>query len=390
MHTIELECPACDELLELDAGFAGGVCRCSSCGTLMTVPSDAASGGHAEQLTRPDRPDDPSGMSGMGDAAAAPEPASRDRPTRRGGGRQRPGRPTKRGQRSKADRRGKGNDKRSRAGGGHSTETIEQGVYTTASGRQVRIDKPMRVPMAQSKRKGIRIATTVVFFSIVLVVVAVGGAAIWYMLDNPKGGPRTDPNEPYVETDPTQFVYNAAANPFELEHPNVVGLPLQGTVAVVFENAPANAAWLEPMAAMVAAGLGRPGGEAKVLVYAAGPDGITSLGRTPQPPNSVTDGALAGLFTDNNTRTGDVARALRYAIQDNATTVVLITGQPSGDTVAGLQDELESHPGVVLHAVMLNGFATEYRSFVRGRDGGRFISLSVSAVLDWQDEAAEE
>jgi hypothetical protein len=394
MHTIELECPACDELLELDAGFAGGVCRCSSCGTLMTVPSDAQAGGHAEQLTRPDRPDDPSGMSGMGEAAGAEEPSAGDRPTRRGGGRQRPGRPTKRGQRGKAGRHGKGKrggqGKRPRAGGDRSAETIEQGVYTTASGRQVRIDRPTRVPMAQSKRKGIRIATTLVFFSIVLVVVAVGGAAIWYMLANPKGGPRTDPHEPYVETDPTQFVYNAAANPFELEQPNVVGLPVKGTVAVVFENTPSNADWLEPVTAMVAAGLSRPGGEAKVLVYAAGPDGVASLGRTPQPLNRVTATDLARVLSDRNTRTGDVARALRYAIQDNADAVVLITGQPSADAVADWRDEFASHPGVVLHAVMLNGFSTDYRSWVRERDGGRFISLSVSEVLDWQDEAVGE
>ena len=42
MGLLELECPHCDKLLELDAGFAGSVCRCSKCGTLMTVPAEAS------------------------------------------------------------------------------------------------------------------------------------------------------------------------------------------------------------------------------------------------------------------------------------------------------------------------------------------------------------
>ncbi len=40
MQTINLPCPGCHTVLELDAGFAGGVCRCSNCGILMTVPID--------------------------------------------------------------------------------------------------------------------------------------------------------------------------------------------------------------------------------------------------------------------------------------------------------------------------------------------------------------
>ena len=39
LKLIELECPGCSERLELDAGFAGGVCRCQHCGTIQTVPS---------------------------------------------------------------------------------------------------------------------------------------------------------------------------------------------------------------------------------------------------------------------------------------------------------------------------------------------------------------
>ncbi len=52
---IELECPSCGQLLELDAGFAGGVCRCSDCGTLMTVPKHP----DREDAAPAPRPDSP-------------------------------------------------------------------------------------------------------------------------------------------------------------------------------------------------------------------------------------------------------------------------------------------------------------------------------------------
>lgn len=59
---INLLCPNCSTELEIDDGFRGGVCRCFSCGTLMTVPADPNQ--EAQQLSRqerPARPDEPGG-----------------------------------------------------------------------------------------------------------------------------------------------------------------------------------------------------------------------------------------------------------------------------------------------------------------------------------------
>lgn len=53
---IALNCPSCSAQLDVDDGFRGGVCRCSSCGTLMTVPN-APGRGRPEALKRPETPD---------------------------------------------------------------------------------------------------------------------------------------------------------------------------------------------------------------------------------------------------------------------------------------------------------------------------------------------
>src|ERR1700710_2160597 len=35
---IQINCTQCQEVLQIDDAFAGGVCRCKHCGTIQTVP----------------------------------------------------------------------------------------------------------------------------------------------------------------------------------------------------------------------------------------------------------------------------------------------------------------------------------------------------------------
>ena len=61
MERLQVRCPRCKDELELDPGFAGGVCRCSSCGALMTVPGEEPGSGRRFKRKRSDRPDVPTG-----------------------------------------------------------------------------------------------------------------------------------------------------------------------------------------------------------------------------------------------------------------------------------------------------------------------------------------
>ncbi|MCC5828276.1 MAG: hypothetical protein JJU36_02400 [Phycisphaeraceae bacterium] len=91
MKSIHLQCPHCSALMELDAGFAGGVCRCFECGTLMTVPADPnqESPEMLVRQARPERPDAPASAArsespgARGDVASPSEslPGSTPRPS---------------------------------------------------------------------------------------------------------------------------------------------------------------------------------------------------------------------------------------------------------------------------------------------------------------------
>jgi len=377
MQTIELECPSCGELLELDTGFAGGVCRCSSCSTLMTVPADAMSGGTAEELSRPDRPDRPDapGMEASQTTGVQERASTRRTPSRKPAGR---GKKPAKGKRKTKDGRGKSTSRRG--------ERIEQGEYVTASGKTIQIDRATSVPTANRKRAGVRIATVVVFFAIVLGIVAGGALAVMYMWKDSGGG--NTPDEQQVEADPTQFDYRKSANPFTLEQPNIAGLPMHGTsVAIVVDVSDSSSYWLESVVDMLGAGLTRDGGKAVATVYAATPDGAETH------RGGLGAASLQTFFTELSSD-GDpsVASGIRRAFSDFDKVpdmLVIITSQPSEDEVQAWKGLLAGQSDTEVQVVLVDGFATSgLRSWLKDREGSRApISLSGDQILNWQDES---
>ncbi|WP_432799977.1 hypothetical protein [Poriferisphaera sp. WC338] len=59
MSKLELECPGCESVLRLDKAFAGGVCRCSHCGMLMSVPKHPTAHGQITKVQAVQRPESP-------------------------------------------------------------------------------------------------------------------------------------------------------------------------------------------------------------------------------------------------------------------------------------------------------------------------------------------
>ena len=84
---VVVQCYNCDTILELDEGFRGGVCRCSTCGSLLQVPK--ASGGSAPRarpaapgtaVTDVPRPANPNADTGLSRGQFDPRQGSGQRP----------------------------------------------------------------------------------------------------------------------------------------------------------------------------------------------------------------------------------------------------------------------------------------------------------------------
>jgi len=360
MQTLDIECPSCGEMLELDAGFAGGVCRCSNCGTLMTVPSSA---GKPESLTKPTR----SASSGSGGTRSMGTP---DTGTQRGS---RPSKPKKKS-------KGKGKP----AKGGAISATIEAGEYRTSSGKVIRVDETMRVPMAEKKKKQIRMATTIVFFSIVAAVVVVAVIGIIAITGGP-GGPGGGSGSGDVAYDP-------AANPYELPFANVMGLPVTGRTVVVVEASEYSGEWASIAGDMIGTGLSHASSDGEIaLIGAAGK------------PVAFDDGAMRGMPINANEVRGwfenlpaegeaNVAAAITAALEQDPDTLIIVHGYADTDNIQAWDALLDGKENLKLHTVFVDAEGGNSSPELEGwaaERGGEAVVLSIDQIEYLKEAAAE-
>ena len=347
-------------MLELDAGFAGGVCRCSNCGTLMTVPSDA---GKAESLTRPTS----SASVGAGGLDAMGVPDSGANPGANPGTR----RSTGRSNSSKRGKRKKGKSKKGRS----ISAKIEAGEYRTSSGKVISVDATTRVPMAESKKKQIRMATTIVFFSIIAAVVVVAAIGIIAIVDG-------------SNDDATEVAYNPAANPYTLNYANVMGLPVDGQVAVVVESSQYSAEWMEAVGDMAVASLNKEAKGSQVALIGAGAAPVLLDGGAMR-KLPLTPGELSGWF-DKLPLEGeaDMAAAIKSALDLKPDILIVVVGYADTSDIESWDALVADKEGLAVHAVHIGNSSSELQGWMGDR-GGEFVVLSVQDIQTLKEIAAE-
>lgn len=357
---INLSCPKCTTELEIDDGFAGGICRCFECGTLMTVPAKAE--GQAEILTqvRPDRPDRP-------DSPVAP--ASAEPPT--------------------AD---------TRAPQPTSPEA-EAGATTlvTASGRKVKVsdEQLKRVAVAQRRRVGIRVGTLILIF---LVIGGITAAAVVLGLnllrsiekDTPQsqqqnGAPDTGP----IDVEET-FTYDPYANPYLVDKPNLFGMPVdpgQTTpMAIVVDTSFYMQDVMDHVRGMLPMNLKTFGDRIPVQLYLAGESEIRIFPEESKPTNQWDLQALSGRLGEIEPA-GEQALvdAATVAIHDGATRVVLICSfKPTGDRLDTLATTV-SESDLKLDVIHLGRSSSSFDDYVE-QLGGRYVPIPAQRLSSWRSE----
>jgi hypothetical protein len=315
----------------------------------MTVPSDA---GKAESLTRPTSSTSlgAGGMSSMG----VPDPGpSRRRPSTK-----------------------KGKGKKSKASKKRVSTTVEAGEYQTASGKVIRLDETTRVPMAESKKKQIRIATTAVFFAIVAAVVGVAVVAIVMITGGPGG-------------DATDVAYDPAANPYTLSYANVMGLPVRGRTVVVIEASQDSAAWTAAVGDMIADGLSREsvGNEAALVGAGSAKPVLLAGGPTRKLPLNESELTrwFAGLPADGE---ADIAAAIKAALDAEPETLVVVVGDADAADIDAWDAVLKDAEDLRVHAVYIGNSSPELQAWMNER-GGEAVVLSIDQI-EYLKEVAEE
>ncbi|MFA9478170.1 hypothetical protein ACERK3_07660 [Phycisphaerales bacterium AB-hyl4] len=326
MSTLELECPGCDQVLELDAGFAGGVCRCSNCGTLMTVPVEAGQTAEVvKQRQRPARPDRPM-TPGEAEAAA------------------------------KAD---------------------EQ-VYTTTSGREVRVGKTSIPTAQQKKRLMVRTATAVGFISVLAGVLALAGMGVWMLSQAQReAGERT-----VIEA----FEYSPGANPYDQRLANVLGLPLAERVVVVVDASASSEVWLDEVNAAIGAGLTETSSASEVVLVYTNGDG---LHMHPSQPRAVArwraDQLIAFQQGVSTAGEGWLDEAVARGMQWLPRQMVLVVGrEPSEGELVALERAFEADAAAKLDVVAVD-FDSAALDDLTGTYGGRYVPMTREQLVRWRE-----
>ncbi|MEM1446358.1 MAG: hypothetical protein AAGF84_09900 [Planctomycetota bacterium] len=352
--TIDLNCPGCSALLELDRGFAGGVCRCSTCGTLMTVPK--LSSEKPETLVRAERPGE--------------KPGTPSRPSRP----QRPEAPPKKTSLTRNARPTSVPREETPA----VPEVEEEHVYRTASGREVRVDES-RVPMAESKRRAIRAATVAVFVAVVGGVLALCGLATYMLVTQPTAEEIAAAN--YVET----FSYDELANPYAIEAPNLLGLPLANRVALVLDpSGMSSETWATVRGALLD-GVGRDQRNVFLTVVVLDAEGVSMpLNQAPLSPDRPAELASVLEAIDPAEVTAALGDGVDSALRVEPEVLIVATGRSLKSDEASAIEASIPEEGVRFDALLIDADSFALEDAAR-RTNGHYATLDAGFDLEtWQ------
>jgi|GEM_PF-1161940 len=378
MDTMELECPSCRTKLEIDIAFAGGVCRCSTCGTLMTVPSDPRRE-RAERLTRPDRPDQPGGSAPAADSRPDAPPGVRaERPSR-------PDAPVQSSSRKPEAKQSKSVSTGRPAAPPAAAQTpIDAGVYTTASGREVRITAQTAIPTA-IRRKAMRIGiiTGFIVFMLAMTLMVLLGIT---MLSKPSGESR---NAKQIAEDvrKAQGNYDPEVNPLLLKTPNVLGLKPADRVVVVLDTSSQSRRWLSMAGDALIAGLPATGQGAYQVILAR--DGASQA--IPETLAPLTDTTLQQVkdevFAARPFGSTSLTSALSMALAVKPAQIILITSQDmTPELTTALSTSLASLEKNAKVDVVYLGEEPGSLGDITSKHNGILVNLPVVRLSEWHQD----
>lgn len=351
MDLLELNCPTCEQPLVLDAGFAGGVCRCSCCGTLLTVP-DAPNPTHRPQPTG-SRPDQPgiavADMAGAQQAAVHSAQASDERTTAAPA----PASPPQRSKRSR---------------GGNPEPSVGRPTPRPSEPLPVRVRERLAVRA---------VVVAVLALTVGLCVLAVSAL---YHYQTSLTAHRSGHDEIQVE-----FDYDPNTNPYTLGKPNMLGIHLSPKTVVVVDASAASRRWLGLVKDAILAGSDFQTRAVAIQLFFA-----TEHGQTIYPP-TVTE--LISLqrnemrnYLNSTLADGviDPVDAARNAIATQPAQVILVTGQDvSAPHLQAIRTQLQQSKKVRFDAILIDSQVRGMKSLTADY-GGRYVSVTSQQLGTWR------
>ena len=368
MDVIELECPHCGDELELDAAFAGSVCRCSTCGTLMTVPADPKQE-RSQKIARRERPDAPQAGDESPEAspdAVTPRAESPIAPRAD----TRPDTPS-----ARPDFPG---DEPTLARPESPIEALpaEEDVFVTDTGKAVRLHG--KVPTARKRKKqAIRTTVIAVFVGLTLMLVVVIALAM-NMLFGGKPPKNTDTPD-IVGVDPNK-------NPITDTTADILGVPIGKECAIIIDGTGFSRSWFPMVREILAHEVAQATGtDFLVIVY-------TDIGPVLFPgdkPGKIEKDKLPDLerFLSRITTVNDgsVVAAAQKALDARADQLLIVAGRAlEAKEVNDLAAAVSKRVDTQVDAVLIEADDAALADVAKANKG-RHVRLKSELLKQWYD-----
>lgn len=232
-----------------------------------------------------------------------------------------------------------------------------------------------------------RVPRGLVIVSVVLGALVFGGLSVFVLVQ------LTDSNstpQPQVSVEQVMGGYDPAINPFLLEAPNLLGVPLQGRSAALVDASGTSRRWFGLIKDVIAASFLRlPAANKLQLVFwsETGPVVFPADGPSGSPTDTMQaelESLLAELSASGQ---ADPAPALKAALAAAPGQLVIVTSQPmERGQIQAVAQLLEPHPNVRLDVVAIDLDLPELAELAHAHRG-IYVSLPQQRLETWFREA---
>ena len=329
MPNIELDCPNCQEPLVLDSAFAGSVCRCAACGTMMTVPDKTAA--ESPPVARPSAP----GETPTNEGVVAEVDYEDDIP-----------------------------------------EVIPD-VPVTPS--QPAPATAYRKPVARRQPKKAGLGLKLAFAGLLALVVGGGGVFIMFLVLGGPAGPVDDPAKKGVG-------FDSANNPFTSDAPSFLTVPLAKRV-VILVDAYSDFDGRDDSVVRTVDSLGTSNEVQFVYYTDIGPESFPEAPRWLKAEDKpALKSFVSGISSPNVSEAGE---GLDEALKAKPLQIVLVTGQfMTEDEVAMISKKLGGKD-IQFDVVLIGADVPELSQFAKDHKG-RYVSLPEDQVAAWLEAAPKQ
>ncbi len=252
---------------------------------------------------------------------------------------------------------------------------------TAASSSQIDVTASLGTGRYLGKRWAIYAAVVSIF--VLLSGIILGAVSILYHYQTSLSARQNEPPDLLVD-----FAYDPGANPYQLDNPNFLGLPLSRRTAVVIDAPASSSLWLGLVKEALMAGTDFDTQAVSVQLIFANPEQHSVF---PDAPTSLVHLSRNDIrqYLNSHLASGQTnpIKAMRSALSTKPAQLLLVTGQTfSAPQINALRKLLKKASAIRFDAVLIGTHSMDVQTLTVNHKG-QYVTLSPQQLNAWRYDA---